>query len=61
VLVERAIQLGVNMFDTAAYYQGTSPRSSEELLGDILPEYRSDVYICTKICVPDVDTALQQF
>jgi len=46
-LVERAIDLGVNFFDTANTY---SSGESEEILGDVLAEYdRDEQVVATKV------------
>ncbi|WP_256392661.1 aldo/keto reductase [Natronoarchaeum rubrum] len=46
-LVERAIELGVNFFDTANAY---SSGESEEILGDVLAEYdRDEQVVATKV------------
>lgn len=45
--VRRAIDAGVNLFDTAAYY---GKGLSEELLGRALAGARDKVLICTKAC-----------
>ncbi|WP_275736801.1 aldo/keto reductase [Halorhabdus sp. SVX81] len=46
-LVERAIDLGVNFFDTANTY---SAGESEEILGDVLAEYdRDEQVVATKV------------
>src|SRR6056297_1226621 len=46
-LVERAIELGVNFFDTANTY---SAGESEEILGDVLSEYdRDEQVVATKV------------
>lgn len=42
-IIEKAIELGVNFFDSARGYT-----CSEEYLGDVLPKYRDKVYIATK-------------
>ena len=42
-IIEEAIKLGVNFFDSARGYT-----CSEEYLGDVLPKYRDKVYIATK-------------
>jgi len=45
-IIKRAMDLGVNFFDTAdSYSQGLS----EEILGEILSPYRSDVILATKV------------
>ena len=52
-LIERAIDLGVNFFDTANAY---SDGESEELLGDVLAEYDRDrQVVATKVRFPAGD------
>jgi aryl-alcohol dehydrogenase-like predicted oxidoreductase len=46
--MQRAIDLGVNLFDTADAY-GTEMGTSEELVGHALVSYRKDVFIATKV------------
>ncbi|GAB3420086.1 aldo/keto reductase [Haloparvum alkalitolerans] len=49
-LVERAIDLGINFFDTANVY---SNGESEEILGDVLAEYdRDEQVVATKVRFP---------
>ena len=48
-IVERALELGVNFFDTAAVYGNGR---SEEILAEILGERRHDVVITTKVAPP---------
>lgn len=48
-VVERAIDLGVNFFDTADRY---SMGRSEEILGELLSGRREDVVIATKVGLP---------
>jgi aryl-alcohol dehydrogenase (NADP+) len=48
-LVKRAIDLGINFFDTANYY---SQGRCEEITGECLKDYRNDVIIATKIFYP---------
>ena len=49
-LIERAIDLGVNFFDTANTY---SNGESEEILGDVLAEYdRDEQVVATKVFFP---------
>jgi aryl-alcohol dehydrogenase-like predicted oxidoreductase len=44
-LTRRAVELGINYFDTAhGYWDG----HSEEIYGEVLPECRDDVFIATK-------------
>ena len=45
-LVEKAIDLGINFFDTANVY---SFGRSEEIIGECLKDYREDVIIGTKV------------
>ncbi|WP_411964353.1 aldo/keto reductase [Haloferax sp. YSMS24] len=46
-LIERAIELGINFFDTANVY---SYGESEEILGDVLSEYdRDEMVVATKV------------
>src|SRR5579875_2708242 len=45
-IVKRAIDLGINFFDTANVY---SDGRSEEIIGELLKDYRNDVVIATKV------------
>ena len=45
-IVKRAIELGVNFFDTANLY---SNGRSEEIVGELLKDHRDDVAIATKV------------
>ena len=45
-IVKRALDLGVNFFDTANVY---SHGRSEEIVGDLLKDHRDDVVIATKV------------
>ena len=52
--LELAVKSGINLFDTAANYVVTAPAgaralSSEERYGEILPPYRSRIYLMTKL------------
>ncbi len=47
-ILERAIQAGVNFFDTCSSYKWGASKSSEQRFGEILPQYRQDVIISTK-------------
>ncbi|MFC7075207.1 aldo/keto reductase [Haloarcula halophila] len=52
-LIERAIELGVNFFDTANVY---SAGESESILGDVLAEYdRDEQVVATKVRFPGAD------
>ncbi|MCZ6678676.1 MAG: aldo/keto reductase [Candidatus Poribacteria bacterium] len=46
--MQRAVELGVNLFDTADAY-GTDMGTSEELVGEALASHREHVYIATKV------------
>jgi aryl-alcohol dehydrogenase (NADP+) len=46
-LIKKAIDLGINFFDTANVY---SLGRSEEITGECLKEYRDDVIVATKVC-----------
>ena len=45
-IVKRAIDVGVNFFDTANLY---SNGRSEEIVGELLKQYRDDVVLATKV------------
>ena len=51
-LVERALTLGVRYYDTAADYG-----PSEQYLGKILPDYRSEIFLNSKTAARDRDGA----
>lgn len=48
-IIEKALDLGVNFFDTANVYSGGR---SEEITGELLQEYRDDAVIATKVFFP---------
>jgi len=48
-IVKRSLDLGINFFDTANTY---SHGKSEEIVGDLLKDYRDDVIIATKVYFP---------
>lgn len=48
-IVERAIDLGINFFDTANVY---SNGRSEEITGELLRDHRDDVVVATKVYFP---------
>ncbi len=54
-IIERALELGVRYFDTAANYG-----PSEEFLGQVLPPYRSEVAIATKTSRRTYDEAWRE-
>lgn len=49
-VIERALDLGVTLFDTADMYGGRGP--SEEMLGEFLGSRRPDVVVATKFGLP---------
>ncbi|MEM1426116.1 MAG: aldo/keto reductase [Cyanobacteria bacterium P01_H01_bin.130] len=53
--IQRAWELGIRYFDTAASYG-----PSEEFLGKVLPDYRQEVFIATKTAVQTRDGAWRQ-
>ena len=58
--LEKAIQAGVNMFDTAAPYKWGAAMSSEERFGKILPQYRDKIHISTKFDSRTPDDAMKE-
>ncbi|HYB02994.1 MAG TPA: aldo/keto reductase [Nitrososphaerales archaeon] len=48
-LTDRAINLGINFFDTANLY---STGRSEEIVGEVLKDYRDDIVLATKLFFP---------
>jgi aryl-alcohol dehydrogenase-like predicted oxidoreductase len=59
--MERAVEMGINLFDTAPGYQWTASMSSEERFGKILPRYRKRILLSTKVDSRDVTVAMQEF
>jgi uncharacterized protein len=57
-IIERALELGVNYFDTSAIYGGPN-RWSEQYLGRALKGYRDQVFIATKTKERTRDAALR--
>ncbi len=47
-VVEAALDVGINLFDTADIYGGDTPGRSEEYLGSALKHHRADVIVATK-------------
>ncbi len=60
-MLEGAIDLGINYFDTCSSYQWGASMSSEERFGEILTPRRSEVLIATKFESRDPDEALKEF
>jgi aryl-alcohol dehydrogenase (NADP+) len=48
-IVKRALDLGINFYDTANYY---SDGRSEEITGELLQDYRDDIILATKVYFP---------
>ena len=59
--VERAIEMGVNFFDTSPGYKWQASMTSEERLGRILPKYRKQIMISTKFDKRNPDEAMREF
>jgi len=60
-MLERAVALGVNYFDTSSSYQWESPVSSEERYGEVLAPIRDRVHLATKFDARDVSGMLGEF
>jgi aryl-alcohol dehydrogenase-like predicted oxidoreductase len=60
-MLERAVALGVNYFDTSSAYQWEAGMSSEERFGEVLAPLRDRVYIATKFDSRDPDEAAREF
>ena len=56
-IVKRALDLGINFYDTANYY---SNGRSEEITGELLREYRDEVVLATKVYFPMGEKPNQQ-
>jgi uncharacterized protein len=57
-IINRALDLGVNYIDTAAYYgQGVS----ERYIGEVMKERRNDVFLATKTLDRSYDGAMRDF
>ena len=60
-MLERAVELGVNYFDTSSSYQFDSPMTSEERFGEILSPIRHRVFLATKFDSRDPTEAMREF
>jgi uncharacterized protein len=60
-LMKKAIDWGINLFDTSCTYQWGAAKSSEERFGEFLPAYRNKILISTKIETRDVAKGLEEF
>jgi len=59
--MERAVEMGINLFDTSPGYQWDASLSSEERFGEILPKYRKRIILSTKVDSRDATVAMQEF
>lgn len=59
-ILERAVQLGVNVFDTASNYKWGASMSSEQRYGQILPKYRNQILLSTKFQSRKPDEAMKE-
>ena len=60
-LVQKALDLGINYFDEAsAYHFDKNNSHSETRLGQILPQYRKSIYVCTKLDQRDPEKAKRE-
>jgi aryl-alcohol dehydrogenase-like predicted oxidoreductase len=60
-MLEKAIELGINLFDTASSYKWGAAMSSEQRLGKILPAYRDKIYLSTKFDAREPEGARAEF
>ena len=68
-MLERAVELGITLFDSSAGYRWGSSLTSEERFGRILPRYRKQILLSTKVdaaerdvdaCKRQVETSLER-
>jgi len=60
-MLERAVELGVNYFDTSSSYQFDSPMTSEDRFGEVLSPIRDRIYLATKFDSRDPAEAMREF
>ncbi|RJP20639.1 MAG: aldo/keto reductase [Candidatus Omnitrophota bacterium] len=61
-MIHRAIELGVNYFDTAHSYTKAGKRESQQRYGRyLIPHYRDRITLSTKLNARDAETAKRQF
>ena len=69
LMLQRALDLGINLFDTSSTYKWGASLSSEERLGQVLPPYRDKIILSTKVedtdrnvdaCLREVETSLSR-
>ncbi|MFC2123568.1 aldo/keto reductase [Bacteroidota bacterium] len=59
--LEHAYNEGINYFDTASTYGEDAPVPSEERLGKIIPSFRKNIFLLTKMHERDPETAKKEF
>ncbi len=59
-MLERAIELGINYFDTSSGYQWGASMTSEERFGEILPRVRDKIILSSKFEARKVDACLKE-
>ncbi len=60
-MLERAVELGVNYFDTSSSYQWEADMSSEERYGEVLAPIRDRVFLATKFDSRDTSEMMREF
>jgi len=60
-LLERAVEAGINIFDTAPSYTYRSNLTSEERFGEVLTKYRDKIYLTTKFDKPNIVEGMKEF
>jgi aryl-alcohol dehydrogenase-like predicted oxidoreductase len=60
-MLQRAVEMGVNYFDTSSSYEYGAPMTSEERFGEILSPIRDRVLIATKFDSRDPAEAMREF
>ncbi len=60
-MLERAVELGINYFDTCSSYQWGANLSSEERFGEVLSPLRDRVFLATKFESRDPTEAMREF
>ena len=60
-LLQRAVDVGINYFDNFSGYNFDKTQSHSEFrFGQILPKYRKNIYVCTKLDERDVEKAKKE-
>ncbi len=67
LMLERALELGINYFDTSSGYQWGASMTSEERFGEILPRVRKEIILSSKFearevgaCLKEIETSLKR-